>query len=57
MKKTYFKPEMEVVDINTFQPLLAGSVTDLNTGSEVEIETDDILAPEIDMGVPGFFFE
>ena len=57
MKKTYFKPEMEVVDINTFQPLLAGSVTDLNTGSEVEIETDDILAPEVDMVVPGLFFE
>jgi hypothetical protein len=57
MKKTYFKPEMEVVDINTFQPLLAGSVTDLNTDSDVEIESGDILAPEIDMGLPSYFFE
>ena len=57
MKKTYFKPEMEVVDINMFQPLLAGSVTDLNTDSDVEIESGDILAPEIDMGLPSYFFE
>lgn len=55
MKKTYFKPEMEVVDINTFQPLLAGSVgMDLNNGTEID-NSGDILAP--DMGVPGFFFE
>ena len=57
MKKTYIKPEMEVVDINTFQPLLAGSVTDLNTDSDVEIESGDILAPELDMGLPSYFFE
>ena len=55
MKKTYFKPEMEVVDINTFQPLLAGSVgMDLNNGTEID-NSGDILAP--DMGVPDFFFE
>lgn len=57
MKKTYFKPEMEVVDINTFQPLLAGSVgMDLNNGTEID-NSGDILAPEIDMGLPSSFFE
>ena len=55
MKKTYFKPEMEVVDINMFQPLLAGSVEIMN--NDTEIESGDILAPEIDMGLPSYFFE
>ena len=55
MKKTYFKPEMEVVDINTFQPLLAGSVTDLNDESIVVDNPSDILAP--DMDIPSEFFE
>ena len=55
MKKTYFKPEMEVVYINTFQPLLAGSeLMDLNDTPEID-NSGDILAP--DMGVPDFFFE
>ena len=54
MKKTYFKPEMVVVDINTFQPLLAGSLPK----SDTEIENNsEILAPEIDMGLPSYFFE
>ena len=55
MKKTYFEPEMEVVYINTFQPLLAGSeLMDLNDTPEID-SSGDILAP--DMGLPGFFFE
>ena len=54
MKKTYFKPEMVVVDINTFQPLLAGSLPK----SDTEItDPNEILAPEIDMGLPSYFFE
>ena len=57
MKKTYFKPEMEVVDINTFHPLLAGSeLMDLNDTPEIE-NSSDILAPELDMGIPSYFFE
>ena len=57
MKKTYIKPEMEVVDINTFQPLLAGSASmNLNDTPEVD-DPNDILAPEIDMGLPSYFFE
>ncbi len=52
MKKTYFKPEMEVVDINTFQPLLAGSLPK----SDTEItDPNEILAPgldsELDLGL------
>lgn len=47
MKKTYFKPEMEVVDINTFQPLLAGSVEMPLNDTEIE-NNSDILAPGLD---------
>ena len=55
MKKTYFKPEMEVVDVNTFQPLLAGSVgMGLNDTPEID-NSSDILAP--DMDIPSDFFE
>ena len=45
MKKTYFAPEMEIVDINTNQQLLAGS-----TNAPVSDETQDngdALAPEV----------
>ena len=52
MKKTYFKPEMEVVDINTFQPLLAGSLPKSDT--EIK-DPNEILAP--DMDIPSDFFE
>ena len=48
MKKTYFKPEMEVVDINTFQPLLAGSVgMPLDDNTTID-NSGDILAPGLD---------
>ena len=58
MKKTYIKPEMEVVDINLFQPLLAGSANILDVNTEPEIEDpSEILAPELDMGLPSYFFE
>ena len=43
MKKTYFAPEMEVVELDMFQPILAGSLP-LNDTPEVE-NPDDILAP------------
>lgn len=45
MKKIYFAPEMEIVDINTNQQLLAGS-----TNAPVSDETQDngdALAPEV----------
>ena len=56
MKKTYICPEMEVVDINTFQPLLAGSATMNMNDTEIE-NSEDILAPEGLTGLPSFFFE
>ena len=44
MKKQYFSPEMEIVEIK-IQPLLAGSATmDLNETPEIE-SSGDILAP------------
>ena len=45
MKKIYFAPEMEIVDINTNQQLLAGS-----TNAPVSDDTQDngvALSPEI----------
>ena len=50
MKKTYFSPEVEAVDIDMFQALLAGSVEiDLSDDPEVD-NSNDILAPEMDLG-------
>ena len=50
MKKTYFAPEVEAVDIDMFQALLAGSVEmDLSDDSEID-KSGDILAPEMDLG-------
>ena len=43
MKKTYFAPEMEVVDLNMQQALLTGSLP-LNTDTEID-NPEDILAP------------
>ena len=45
MKKQYFAPEMEIVDINVNQQLLAGSTPVL--GGDLE-GGDPILAPEMD---------
>ena len=43
MKKIYFAPEMEIVDINTNQQLLAGSQTaPLDEGTQ---DNGDALAP------------
>ena len=58
MKKTYFAPEMEIVDIKTNQQLLAGSTPTL--GGNLE-EGDPILAPgmndELDLfGLGGLGF-
>ena len=47
MKKTYFAPEVEVLDIDIFQALLAGSVVmDLSDDPEID-KSGDILAPEM----------
>ena len=43
MKKTYFAPEMEVVDLNMQQALLTGSLP-LTDTTEITDE-NDILAP------------
>ena len=43
MKKIYFAPEMEIVDINTNQQLLAGSVGYNST----PVDAGDVDAPEI----------
>ena len=48
MKKTYFKPEMVVVDINTFQPLLAGSASMNLNDTPVIDNPNEILAPGLD---------
>ena len=53
MKKTYFAPEMEIVNIKANQQLLAGSAPAL--GGDLE-GGDPILAPEMDdeLGLFGF---
>ena len=44
MKKIYFAPEMEIVDINTNQQLLAGSTP--APVSDEEQDNGDALAPQ-----------
>ena len=43
MKKTYFAPEMKIVDINTNQQLLAGSV-DAPVSDDTQ-DNGDALSP------------
>ena len=43
MKKRYFAPEMDVVELDMFQPILAGSLP-LDNTQEVE-DPNEILAP------------
>ena len=52
MKKTYIIPDMETVVIQTTQVLAAS----LPVNSETQIESTDILAPELP-GIPPFVFE
>jgi hypothetical protein len=47
MKKTYFAPEMEVVDLNMQQVLLTGSLP-LNDTTTVD-DPEDILAPGLNI--------
>ena len=47
MKKTYFAPEMEVVDLNMQQVLLTGSLP-LNDTTEID-NPEDILSPELNI--------
>ena len=54
MKKEYMKPEMEVYEIKTGDQLLAGSDPIIHGTTDNE---DDLLAPELDMGLPSYFFE
>ena len=44
MKKTYFSPEMEIVDINTNQQLLAGS-TNAPVDDDNTQDNGDALSP------------
>lgn len=53
MKKTYFAPEMEIVDIKANQQLLAGSAPAL--GGDLE-GGDPILSPELDEDLNLFGF-
>jgi hypothetical protein len=46
MKKIYFSPEMEVVDIEMQQQVLAGSLGIDSTGISDE---NELLAPEMDI--------
>lgn len=63
MKKTYLTPQMEVMEINRYQPLLAGSY---GVNSNIDIEggsggDEPAMAPGLDdagiFGVPSFLFE
>ena len=52
MKKRYFAPQMEIVEIQTTAMLAAS----LPVENETQIESSDILAPELP-GIPPFVFE
>ena len=43
MKKKYFAPEMDVVELDMFQPILTGSLP-LDSTQQIE-DPEDILAP------------
>lgn len=50
MKKIYLTPEMEIVELDMFQPILAGSLP----MSDTEIEDpNEILAPGFGPSIPG----
>ena len=42
MKKTYFKPEIQVVDLNRLQPLMITSLPK----DDGTVSYDDVLTPE-----------
>jgi hypothetical protein len=46
MKKRYFAPEMEVVDLNMQQVLLTGSTVSLDIHEEEVTDPGDILSSE-----------
>ena len=54
MKKKYFAPEMEIVELDMLQPILTSSLP--LTDTEID-NSEDILAPEGLTGLPSFFFE
>ena len=47
MKKTYIKPEMELVEEDMYQPLLTESLP----MDDTEVDTGDILAPDMTLFV------
>ena len=49
MKKTYIHPEMEVIEVNMDQSLLAGSVIGDGVFNDLADENTDGLAPEMNM--------
>ena len=63
MKKEYMMPQMEVIEINSYQPLLAGSY---NVNSDIDIVggsggDEPAMVPGLDdggiFGMPSFLFE
>lgn len=63
MKKKYLTPQMEVIEINSYQPLLAGSYV---VNSDIGIDggsggDDPALVPGLDdggiFGMPSLIFE
>ena len=46
MKKIYLKPEMELIEENLNQQLLAGSAPGL--GDDFDSSSDPVLSPELD---------
>ena len=63
MKKKYLTPQMEVMEIRKYQPLLAGSY-DVNSNIDLEGGSggdEPAMAPGLDeggiFGLPSFLFE
>ena len=48
MKKYYLQPDMEIVELNICQCLLAGSTENLDLLDET-VESSDALAPRLDI--------
>ena len=57
MKKKYFAPEMEIVELDMLQPILTGSLPMVSDpGSEID-DPSDILAPGLNIENELFGFE
>ena len=57
MKKKYFAPEMEIVELDMLQPILTSSLPMVSDpGSEID-DPEDILAPGLNIENELFGFE